>query len=406
MRSLDPRHRAPFGQIATLLLIAFAVVAPAARGTDSDPAEQQPKDHVLFLGLDLLVDQDGAQGRLENYTSGTMHVTTPAETLRIPTGRIDTVTTVREPKVTAGEVTLKKVRAERIYTPATDPERRALREQATMMSYAAEAEQREFSAAKTAMDAEQAAASATGLAAESRRAAAVRARSNLDSVQRERTAGNYDPVRLADKTRERDDAPDSFEVSFEISSPEEIRDGFVVLLTVIRPPGDRHKPINIFAFSDLPPIGSKPRKITVRHGRLPFGVDIEDYEIHVYSAEHELATNLSRNRMEVSRSEAHQFLALQRALRHRYDDMPATVARSLLPRENRAMLSAADAQRTAEVDVDAAGQVTAVRFAQPMASEDDARLESIVRSTLFYPTLRKGRPTESTVPLTLAELIP
>ena len=392
----------------TLLLSACLAVLPAVSGASApEPPEDPAKRYVLFLGLDVMVEEDGAQGRVEKYARGAMHVSSGGRVLKVPTTRVDKLATVREPKVALGEVTLAKVQAERSYTAATDPQRRALRDQAAMMSYAGDVEQRERMAARNLAEAERATSGDdSGFGSAARQAAVNDARSSLENVQRERSVGNFDALRLADKTRQDKDTADTFQVTFEISSPVEIQDGFAVLMTVMRPAGPNPTPVNLYAFRELPRVGPKPRRVTLSHGRLPLGFTVDDYEIHIYTNERELATNLSRNRLAVSRLEAHQFLVLQRALRNRHRDIPAEVVHALLPADNRVEIPEALATRSAEVEIGADGRVTEVRIPPGGSAEEDARLEALMRSTLFYPTLRAGKPAESTLAFSLAELRP
>lgn len=397
------RHLASIRTLAGLAASVAVTAWPTITRGAEPPAEA--KEFVLFLGMDLMVDNAGATGQIEKFERGAMHVATGDRIVKIPSGKVDKLSTVREPKVTGEQVSLANVRAERAYTAATDPQRRALRDQAAMMGYAGEIEQRERMAVRNVIEAEQSAsANDSGFGAAARQAAVENARTSLYAIQAERNVGNYDALHLADRARHGEDMRDTFQVTFEISSPVEVRGGFAVLTTVMRPAGPNQPRVNLYAFEELPTLGPKPRRVTIGHGRLPVGFNVDDYEIHIYADERELATNLSRNRLEVTRLEAHQFLTLQRSLRFRHRDAPAEVVQALLPSRNSAEIPASAAQRSAEVDIGADGLVTAVRLAPGGSAEEDSRLEALIRSTLFYPTLRAGKPVESTLAFPLAEL--
>lgn len=368
------------------------------------------RDRIVFLGLDVAVEHSAAQGRVQHFTRGTLHVASPDRVVPLAISDVRNISTIREPKIAEISVDIAETRAERSFRPGTDPDRQAVTQQSQMLAYQSELGDRARVAERGLIDAQEVAGSPSGGPGENFAELETQAivnsnRANVAAVQRQMDVGDYDPWTLADKTR--DDgagAFDAFEVTFQLSSPVDIHDAYAVLMTVIRPPDTPGSPLNVFAFRALPEITNEPRKVRLTHRGLPPGFAFDHYEIHIYAGGRELATNLSKNRVAISRAEAHQFVVLRHVLANKNASIPAGIAQELLPEANRSLPSH-QLHRSAEVRIDATGVAVEVRLDTATSADDDALLAAL-RATPYLPALSNGQPTESQATILLAEIVP
>lgn len=198
---------------------------------------------------------------------------------------------------------------------------------------------------------------------------------------------------------------DGFEVTFRISAPEPRDDAYgvlrLVLQDVAQPTAARQQLLKMFRLRTL---DATPRKVIVRSLGLPPGATVESFEVYVYADGEELATNLSRNRIEVTADEAHQFVILRHMQRHKGETLPAQIPGDLQAKAPASVAAHAAALLT--LGITAEGKVSDVKVVSIASESLPAELESAVRGARFLPALVNGQPVDSTGSFAVSELFP
>lgn len=370
------------------------------------------KDYVVFLGIDLFADPNNELERLPvvGGSSGEIVVLDESGTSVIPRSKA-VITATLEPKVSRGEVTLERMEGRPVYSPNTNP---ATKELAQMMALQSVDEGRRDAAdraafrarmAVNAAGAEAAATPAAGRAAAESRfnqatAAAAAAASEVGEAAGSSVLSSNLPLGF-----EGNGGHDGFEVTFRVSAAEHYSDAYGVLQLTIHEPlhpelGKQHA----FQVFDLPDIGPKPRKVSVTRLRLPRGFMIDSYEVHVYVADTELATNTSRNRVEVTKAEALQFLILQHTHRNKGASLDPQVVQELRPEWPRAKLAGDWEHITVNLRITPEGMVEETNVAGGISNPLTDELSAAVRDVVFLPALAVGKPVPGTGRFALGEL--
>jgi hypothetical protein len=139
---------------------------------------------------------------------------------------------------------------------------------------------------------------------------------------------------------------------------------------------------------------------------LPPGFTIATEELHVYKGAREIVTNLSKNRVELSVDEVHQFFILQRLVQHASGDAPVEVIPALLENDLRDFVPEEQMNRGVHITVDAGGHVTEVKLDPVNGNAPDAYIETALRAIRFYPAIVHGKVFSGQGTFVLSEFIP
>ncbi len=387
--------------IRTVVLLSLAT-AVCGRAAPEAP-DTQAGGLVLFVGLDVMVKLPSAEGRVEDYRRRSILLETTQGPATVRSSEVRGIRAERGPQITSAHVTIGDLKSERAFSPASDPEMQAIQQHGAMLAQQSEVQDRVDRAQRELADA---ASYASRLPAQQRDTAMIDAQRRADSAMRDARVADVDPTDLREAILSgAGDAFDALHVTFTVSSPVDVHGAWALLLTVIQPPGSPAA-FNRFTLAELPTLTREPRDVRLSQYGLPPGFAVHSSEVHIYAAGREFASNLSANRTPISRSEAHTFLTLQRELKFQDQNVPAEVAKPLLPADIARAIPADQVHRTARVGIDSDGVVTSVFLDTAGSPERDGPIEAAVRSVLFFPTLEKGRPVASTLTFSLSELVP
>ncbi len=138
------------------------------------------------------------------------------------------------------------------------------------------------------------------------------------------------------------------------------------------------------------------RKVHLLQGGFPPGFELENYSLHVYDEGQELATNVSRKRVELTTSEAYDYQVIQYVGANKGKTEPAALIGTSVAGSFRARLRAlvdsgvyVRVLKDGKVDGgfdDAAGR-------RPLA---DPEAQAALKTLRFMPALQEGRPVEQT----------
>jgi len=203
-----------------------------------------------------------------------------------------------------------------------------------------------------------------------------------------------------------EDIYDALGISFQVSAPEEIGDAYGVIRVFFRTPEKPDELLTSIRFSGLRNVGPKPQKVFFLHEGITPGFTLENYDIHVYTNGRELATNLSKNRVELTLDEIHQFLILKYGTENSGGGAPVGIAVELFDNDLRALVPDDQKNRGVEVVVNAEGRATKVTLENSGWSSADAYLVQTLMQVRNLPALRNHKPVSDTGRFVLSEFFP
>lgn len=368
------------------------------------------RDHVFFLGLDILVLQPEGFLSVEGYDRGNVKVSTDGVDRMVKLRKLEDVDSKIQPKVSSGSLVVEDVQGFRTYSPENDPTLKAVRTQSRMISDQMEKESNYQGALATELAVAQgmgdiAAASTDPTIANAARIAVANAETNTQTMGR--AVGSMDSFdTIPDAVDDDGSNSDAYAVTCLISSEEPVENAYAVLVTNVLFP-NASEPVRALAFEKLPVIDKSPRKIKFVQKWLPVGYGIEGIEIHTYRQDgSEIATNLSGKRAEVSQSEAFSFLLFRYVASNALENLPAAPVRELIPSDMHLYVPQGQGNREARLNIDEAGHVTDVHLEGNDGGASDSALCETLRKVYFYPALAFGEPVESMTTISLRDVVP
>jgi hypothetical protein len=391
-------------------LLAWTVFAADPVGT---PPTEEPKTHVLFMGADISVEQGRMLHPLVDATDLALIVQMDGKPLEIPHRRVTDIRLKDVLKLSATSVGIDDLKAERAYAEGSDPFDSLVRSSTFAAGEVAAADMamREGVKAETAAAVAGAAVASAGTPQD--RAAASQALAqaqNRQAAAQQAAAQSLQSANFGSSMAERhqaaagEDLFDAIRFSFEVHADRDLKQPYYALVAVIREKDSRTK--EAFKWTYVKPLGpiaaGGSRKVRALQGGLPPGYVLESWEVHVYDGGEELATNLSRKRVEVTAEEAREFQVIEHIASNRGRTLPASVLDPVLVTAAREALSPAQAGRTWHVRVNKAGRVSGVFLdADGKQPTTDTAVVAVLKTLRFKPALAAGKAVESMVALQL-----
>ena len=221
--------------------------------------------------------------------------------------------------------------------------------------------------------------------------------------------------RKADAMAENGDEPggrlvssgvDAMEVEFQISSPRPLHTPYIVTITKFHARNSKPGLVQDLVYAkSLDPIYTQKSHVHFIEGGFPFDFELIDFQVHLYDRGVEVPTNLSRDRVEMTRSEAFEYVKAEYIGSHRDATRPPVPAMGRLPSELPNKLATGKYGETFYVKVskDGLGEAS---FADAECSKriDDPFLDSVVMGLRFKPALERGKPVEGVSAVNLSKL--
>lgn len=370
-------------------------------------AQSHPDEFVIFLGLDIGTEVNGALAPVLAASDATVDVQIEGQrrSFSLRDIRLKTAT---EPRISRARATLDEMTGDRVYSLNSDPAHDAIAQQMVMetaQEHAQEVRQIRSNALNLrATEIERASGDPLSGISQSDVAAAkldaVNAASSLDAsfttpAFRSSLPGAIDDNGLFD----------GFEVRARIWTAEEHASAFGVLRLIIRDPQHPEQPVQKLKFFSLRSLGPTPRKVLVRQMGLPEGFGMDSYSLHIYADGREIPTNVSRNRLEVGVDDAHRFLILRHLQTNRGATIPVQVLPELRPAELSAILSEANRTTAVDLKIDQDGHVTnAVAATGGVSPVPQSVLDALMQLRML-PALLNGQPAASSGIFILEDLL-
>lgn len=391
-------HRCP-----SLLAVVLAGLA-SALGFAADTTDTT---HHLFVGVRLFVPYEGDMAPVRKMNGNRLTIET-ADGTRHELNQGSGFSWQMHPKVSRNQLTVGKLKTERIFSPQADPRRAWIGRQTGLINYQAdrqdaadqslrEMDQRMAAADRAANDPyapqEQTfAESAEGIQAAALAQVASAAQS-MEMATDNSTFHELQDDELAAKEF------DAIQLVFEISAAESVAEAYAVVILRIRHDG---RLSDVTFQHNLGSIGPRPHRVSITKSGLAPGYELLDTRVYVFNHGEEIATNLSEKRFDLSVEDAYHYLLLDHAANHRHDTVPAQPVWSLAPPELAAAANPGifDLNVTAQIDTD--GSLLDLTAAGG-AGIIPAHIRAIVDQVTFLPALANGQPITGSVTFNLVD---
>ena len=397
-------------------LVSFGLVPCSAEDPSGAPPDSSPrpaatvdsgaaeKTHTLFMGADIDIEQNRRFFRAQGMARNSFVISVGGRETLVPMDRGPVNMKVfQELKLTESSATVLDLKGERAYTPGNDPIRRMQRGLADSENSLAGSE-----AAKNLY--------ATRLQNfESQNYAADHAqdggryRRELDAALAD--AGTKYNAAVAgpgtmDLPANTEGQFDAMEVSFSVSSSRRLDRPYVVIVARYHEPDSRPGVYRNWIYAHaLDPIGRETKPVRFLQGGFPPGFKIDDFQLHLYNRNEEIATTVAPRRVALTRDEAFQYLLIEYVSGHKGATLPAVPAMGKLPADLPQRLAGGEFNQTYFVKVSADGIAVETYLDESCTQKAENRyLESVVKNIRFNPALEKGHPVEGVARLKLGEL--
>jgi hypothetical protein len=194
------------------------------------------------------------------------------------------------------------------------------------------------------------------------------------------------------------------ELTFDVSSPEPLENAYIVVVANYASLGKSNEVARQISAREFAHIDSRPQRVKMSHAasmnRLPF----KKFDIGLFANGQEVATNLSEKRMALTREQAFQFFLIDYLSTHKGATLPPTPMLMTPRAEFRRRVEKAEAHQTIYVNVDKMGNTLKLSTDAAGSERLPTSLESALQNVRFMPALNNGAPVEGRAKVTLAQL--
>jgi hypothetical protein len=200
---------------------------------------------------------------------------------------------------------------------------------------------------------------------------------------------------------------DAIRLNFELKSPRPLARPYFIFIAQFREPDAKPGVVRkwVMAKSLDALEANEPLRVDLTQGGFPPGFVLENSSLHLYNEGVELATAVSRKRVDITEDEAMQYHIVEYVGAKKGQTVPARPMATKLSREQRDQVVPGQFSETYYVRVTKQGVVNAV-FLEPDGKRpvQDAKLEAVMKTLRFYPALQAGKPVEAIAPVKLGNL--
>jgi hypothetical protein len=199
---------------------------------------------------------------------------------------------------------------------------------------------------------------------------------------------------------------DAMDVQFGIRSAKLLRNPYVVTMTRFHAAGSKPGTVqNMVYAKSLDPIDQHISRIHLVEEGFPFGFEVVDFQLHIYDRGVELATNISADRVELTREEAFEYVKMEYLGAHPKDTLPPVAAMGHLPVELPSKLAAGKYAATYYVKVSRDGYGNEA-YSDPSCRTEvgDIFLNGVIRSLRFKPAVEGGKAVDGIAAVNLSHL--
>jgi len=398
-------------------MIAVAAQGGLLSAEEATTSEEAPpkKTHSVFMGTDVSVEVGNVFHRVREVSRSSWVITLNGRPEFIPTERRRINLRIEKSlKLADTSATLANLKSERSYTSGNHPLMQAVKSQGKASSYMTDLaiieNIRMGNAVLQYQIASEIAGREGGVPSDEAKDALNEAMEaygrSMNYVSQGQAVIRETHIGVADAA-EAEENFDAIEISFELSAARRLKNPYLVAVALIRERGAREgiKRNWIYA-KELGEVDETPRKIHIHEGGLPIGYELENVNVHIYERGHEVATNLSSKRVDLTREEAFQFMVIDHISQNRGRTLPASAAMATVTPELRTRLRQGEGQQIYYVKVSKEGLVTEVFGDEEYSKNvEDRFFVSAVKRIWFKPALENGEPVESKTSVDVTKLL-
>ena len=194
------------------------------------------------------------------------------------------------------------------------------------------------------------------------------------------------------------------DLTFDVSSPEPIENAYIVVVANYASPGKSSEVARQISAREFAHIDSHPQRVKMRHAasinRLPF----KKFDIGLFANGQEVATNLSEKRLTLTNDQAFQFFLIDYLSTHQGATLPPTPMLMTPRAEFRRQVEKTETNQTIYANVDKTGNVLSTSTDAAGTQRLSSSVESALQKVRFLPALNNGTPVEGRIKVTLAQL--
>lgn len=362
------------------------------------------KDHVLFVGTDLSIKQDGQFYHVARANKDSFLIERDHALKEVRGSQASEIKVTRGVKLSSLSASIDNLKTESVDRVAARAQLAAMHEQSLLSDQAGDTADRLHGemvrASAVALDPNAMGGyGAVGAAASaSQQAATASAYADaLPGLQSNIAAAS---TFFFEKSQRSETA--EVELTFDVSSPEPIENAYLVVVANYTG-GD--KVARQISARELKRVDSKPQHIKLVHPASLSGLQFKKFDVGLYANNQEVATNLSEKRMPLTSDQAYKFFYIDYLTKHAGASKPPA-AMLMTPRaEFRQHIGNAETNRPIYATVDKNGGVVALSADEAGAEKLPASLATALEHVRFLPALQNGNPVDGRVKITLAQLV-
>lgn len=402
-------------QVAVGVLLTGASSIAATTPAPATPAVSPSgsKTHVLFVGADISVEKDKKLYHVEDVAGDNFIVTINKQPVRISTDRSEVAIRVdQHMQLTNRTAVVADLHGDRAYTAGGDPMRRNALQAVQLTAQMQETVERAHIAVGIAIKKEEAAANDPSPGGQERLTEATRQRRAAEQAEISTgllASSDYGMGReqmyqaIVEKEKQLFDA---IEITFTVSSAERLAEAYVLVIARVREPESKPGSVRNWIYAkSIGEITDAPRNIHIKHGGFTPGFILEGYDLHLYSAGKEVATNVSPKRVELTKDDAAQYALVDYLTTHKDATLPPVPALGSLPKDYHEHLGSPGTPKVCFVRVSRDGVPTDIYIDETLSEKlTDSYLENVLKQIWFKPGLSKGKPIDGIARVKLTSL--
>jgi hypothetical protein len=199
---------------------------------------------------------------------------------------------------------------------------------------------------------------------------------------------------------------DAMDVAFEIRSKKILRNPYVVTMSRFRAKESKPGMVqNLVYAKSLDPIEEHASHVHFVEEGFPMGFELLDFQLHVYDHGVEVGTNLSSDRVDLTRDEAFEYIKMEYLGAHRSDSASPSIALSKLPSDLRDKLSSGKYREPFYVKVSETGySLGCFTDRDCITAVEDPYITELINNLRFKPALAKGKAIQGMAEISLPKL--
>ncbi|MEO6002569.1 MAG: hypothetical protein ABIS43_05405 [Opitutus sp.] len=199
-------------------------------------------------------------------------------------------------------------------------------------------------------------------------------------------------------------ASSEVELTFELSSPEPLENAYIVVVANYASPTKPNEVARQISAREFAHIDTHPQRVKMTHAASVNGLPFKKFDMGLFANGQEVATNLSEKRMALTSDQAFQFFLIDYLTAHKGATLPPAPVLMKPRAEIRRQVEKTDANQAIYANVDKMGGVLAITTDAAGTQPLPAAVASALQNVRFMPALQNGAPVEGRVKVTLAQL--